>query len=73
MKEEKIRRCRPDAGGSERREVGQVVGVSRLRRTRTNSTRTAILISTMIALARADSLAPRMSSSMRRNTSTTAG
>lgn len=39
----------------------------------TNMPRTAILMMTMIALARADSLAPRMSSSAHIATSTTAG
>jgi hypothetical protein len=38
-----------------------------------NIASTASLITTMIALTRADSLAPRISSSMHRPTSTTAG
>ena len=51
----------------------QVVGVPALIPITMNSTRTPILISTMIALVLADSLAPRISSRVHRTTRMTAG
>ena len=57
----------------ERREVGEVVGVEGGERDDENIASTASLITTMIALTLADSLAPRISSSAHSATSTTAG